>query len=134
MFKHPARPASARQPIPASARREEYRLCSLPPSPQAQSGTTEDACNPSCCVAASITSTVLLCCAKTRARPLNWYFLRSLGCSPILADQALYGLPALDPGGHIDRLSGLVQRWSLPSRLVGPVIIVVLRVLGQDLP
>src|SRR5450755_2209201 len=57
MFEHPARPASARQPPPASARREEYRLCSLPPSPQAQSGTPEDACNPSCCVAASITST-----------------------------------------------------------------------------
>jgi hypothetical protein len=35
-------------------------------------------------------------------------FLRSLGCSPVLADQALDGLPALDPGSQIDRLAGLV--------------------------
>jgi hypothetical protein len=46
----------------------------------------------------------------------------------------LYGLPALDPGGHIDRLAGLVQRRSLCPRLVGPVIVVVLGVPGQDLP
>jgi len=43
-------------------------------------------------------------------------------------------LPALDPGGQVDRLTGLVQRWSLSSRLVGPVIVVVLGVLGQDPP
>ena len=42
---------------PARARREEYHLCPPPPSPQARSGTPADACNPSCCVAASITST-----------------------------------------------------------------------------
>jgi hypothetical protein len=44
------------------------------------------------------------------------------------------GLPALDPGGDIDRLAGLVQRRSLFPRLVGPTFVVVLRVLGQDLP
>jgi hypothetical protein len=43
-------------------------------------------------------------------------------------------LSALDPGGRIDRFAGLVQRRSLFPRLVGPVIVVVLRVLGQDLP
>jgi len=43
-------------------------------------------------------------------------------------------LSALDPGGHIDRPAWLVQRRSLVPRLVGPVIIVVPRVLGQDLP
>jgi hypothetical protein len=43
-------------------------------------------------------------------------------------------LPALDPGGHIDRLAGLVQRRSLLPRLVGSMIVVVLRVFGQDAP
>jgi hypothetical protein len=46
----------------------------------------------------------------------------------------LDGLSALDPGGHVDGLAGLVQRRSLCPRLVGPVVVVVLRVLGQDLP
>ena len=44
------------------------------------------------------------------------------------------GLPAFDPGGHIDRLTGLVQRRSVVPRLVGPVFVVMLRVLGEDLP
>ena len=43
-------------------------------------------------------------------------------------------LLALDPGSHIDRLTGLVQRRSLFSRLVGPMLVVVPRVLGEDLP
>jgi hypothetical protein len=43
-------------------------------------------------------------------------------------------LSALDPGGHIDRPAWLVQRRSFGPRLVGSMIIVVLRVLGQDLP
>jgi hypothetical protein len=46
----------------------------------------------------------------------------------------LDGLPALDPAGHIDRLAGIVQRWSLSQRLARSVILVVLRVLGQDAP
>jgi hypothetical protein len=33
-------------------------------------------------------------------------FLCSSGCSPVLADQALDDVGALDPGGHIDRLAG----------------------------
>jgi hypothetical protein len=41
---------------------------------------------------------------------------------------------ALDPGGHIDRLAGLVQRRSLFPRLVRPVFVVVPRVRGEDLP
>jgi hypothetical protein len=44
-----------------------------------------------------------LCRAKTRTPALSWCFLRSLCCPPVLADQALDGLSALDPGGHIDR-------------------------------
>ena len=48
-----------------------------------------------------------------------------LGCSPVLADQALDGLSALDPGGKIDGVAGLVQRRSLFPRLVGPVIVVM---------
>jgi hypothetical protein len=43
-------------------------------------------------------------------------------------------LPVRDPGGHIDRLAGLVKRRSLFPRLVRPVLVVVLRVLGQDPP
>jgi len=43
-------------------------------------------------------------------------------------------LSALDPGGHLDRLAGLVQRRSLFPRLVWPVIVIVLGVLGQDVP
>lgn len=74
------------------------------------------------------------CAVPTRTPALGWCFLRWLGCSPVLADQALDGLPALDPGGHIDRLAGLLQRRSLLPRLVGSMIVVVLRVLGQDLP
>src|SRR5215475_14717963 len=59
--------ASARPPPPARARREEYRLCPLPPSPRAALGTRVAACNRFCCVAASITSTAPPenCCTAT---------------------------------------------------------------------
>ena len=50
------------------------------------------------------------------------------------SDQAVDDLSVRDPGGHIDRLAGLVQRRSLFPRLVRPVLVVVLRVLGQDPP
>ena len=63
---------------------------------------------------------------------MSWCFLNSLGCSPVLADQALDDVGSLDPGGHIDRLAGLVQRRPLFSRLVGPMFVVVPCVLGQD--
>jgi hypothetical protein len=43
---------------------------------------------------------------------LSWYFLCSLACSPVLADQAVNDLSARDPGGHIDRPVDLVQRGS----------------------
>jgi hypothetical protein len=43
-------------------------------------------------------------------------------------------LSALDPVCHVDRLAGLVQRRSLSPRLMGPVLVVMPRVLGQDLP
>jgi hypothetical protein len=49
-----------------------------------------------------------LCRARTRTLTLSWYFPRSLGCSPVLADQALDDVGSLDPGGHIDALAGLV--------------------------
>src|ERR1039457_4262468 len=35
------------------------------------------------------------------------------GCSPVLADQASDGVPALDPGSDIDGLAGFVQWRSL---------------------
>ena len=43
-------------------------------------------------------------------------------------------LSAFDPGGHIDRLAGFVQRGPLLPRLMGPMLVVMPRVLGQDLP
>jgi hypothetical protein len=51
--------------------------------------------------------------ATTRTPALSWCFLCSSGRSSVFADQALDDVGALDPGGHIDRLAGLVQRRSL---------------------
>ena len=75
-----------------------------------------------------------LCRARTCAMALSWCFLCPLRCSSVLADQAVDDVSALDPGGHIDRLAGLVQRRSLLPRLVRPVLVVVPRVLGQSPP
>jgi hypothetical protein len=52
-------------------------------------------------------------------------FLCSSGCSPVLADQAVDDGSVRDPGSHIDRLAGLVQRRSLPARLVRPMLFAV---------
>ena len=65
---------------------------------------------------------------------LSWYFLCPLGCSSVLVNQAIDDLPALDPGGHIDRFAGLVQRRSLLPRLVRPMLVAVPRVFGQSPP
>jgi hypothetical protein len=46
----------------------------------------------------------------------------------------LDGLPTLDSGGQIDRLAGFVQRSPLFPGLVRTVIVIVLCVLGQNLP
>jgi hypothetical protein len=43
-------------------------------------------------------------------------------------------LSAPDPGSHIDPLARLVQWRSLFPGLVGPMLVVMPRVLGQDLP
>jgi len=75
-----------------------------------------------------------VCRARTCALSLSWCFLRSLSCPVVLVDQAVDDLPARDPGSHIDRLTGLVQRRSLFPRLVRPMIVVMPRVLGQDPP
>src|SRR5215472_6942359 len=76
----------------------------------------------------------VVCRATTRTLVLSWCFLCSSGCSPVLADQALDDVGALDAGGHIGRLAGFVQRRSLFPRLVRPMLVVVPRVLGQDPP
>ena len=65
---------------------------------------------------------------------LSWYFLCPLGRSPVLVDQAVDDLSALDPGSHVDHLAGLVQRRSLFPRLVRPMTVVMPRVLGEDPP
>jgi hypothetical protein len=56
------------------------------------------------------------------------------GRSPVLADQAVDDVRALDLAGYIDRLAGFVQRRSLVLQLVRPVFVIVPRVLGQDTP
>ncbi len=48
-------------------------------------------------------------------------FSASSGCSPVLTDQVVDDLSALDPGGHVDRLAGLVQRRPLPAADPEPV-------------
>src|ERR1019366_6223813 len=83
---------------------------------------------------AALTATRPCAVPKPGYRLCTGVLCNRLGCFAVLADQALAGLPAVDRGGHIDRPAGLVQRGSLFPRLVGPVIVVVLRVLGQDLP
>jgi hypothetical protein len=75
-----------------------------------------------------------LCRAITRALALNWYFLCSLGRSPILVDQPVDDLPASDAAGDVDRLIGLMQRRSLFARLMRAMCVVMPRVLGQDPP
>ena len=64
---------------------------------------------------------------------LELVFTVPSGCSPVLADQAVDDVRALDPAGYIDRLAGFVQRRSLVPRLVRPVFVIVPRVLGQDI-
>jgi hypothetical protein len=66
-----------------------------------------------------------LCRARTRTIALSWWFLCSLCRPAIFVDQAVDDVGALDPGGHIDRLAGLVQRRSLFPRLVWPMIVVM---------
>ena len=68
-----------------------------------------------------------VCRARTRTITLSWCFLCLSGCSPVLADQAVDDVPVPDPGGHIDRLAGLVQRRSLFPRLVRPMLVVATR-------
>jgi hypothetical protein len=65
------------------------------------------------------------------AVPPELVFSVPSGCSPVLADQAVDDVRALDPAGYIDRLAGFLQRRSLVPRLV---FVIVLRVLGQDPP
>jgi len=72
--------------------------------------------------------------AKSRTLALSWCFRCSSARSPVLADQAVDDVGALDPAGHIDRLAGLMQRGSLFPRLVGPMFVVMPRILGQDVP
>jgi hypothetical protein len=45
---------------------------------------------------------------KSRTLALSWRFRCSSGRSPVLADDAVDNAGALDLGGHIDRLTGLV--------------------------
>ena len=61
-------------------------------------------------------------------------FLCSSGRYPILVDQPVDDLPAPDPVGDVDRLAGLMQRWSLLARLVRAMFVVMPRVPGEDPP
>jgi hypothetical protein len=46
----------------------------------------------------------------------------------------VHDLPALDSGGHIDRLARFMQRRLLFPQLMRPMLVVVPHVLGQDPP
>ena len=117
--------------IPASRHVEDRR--DLDPAPPARRPATAAAASPGPNWAdRALLAT--LCRAKTRTWALSWRFLCLSGCSPVLADQAVDDLSTFDPGANVDRLAGLVQRRSLPARLVRPVLVVMLRVLGQDPP
>ena len=74
-----------------------------------------------------------LCRARTRTFALSWCFC-ALRRSSVLVDQAVDDLPARDPAGHVDRLAGFMERRSLFARLVGAMLVVMPRVLGQDPP
>src|ERR1039457_5449110 len=74
-----------------------------------------------------------LCRAKIGTWSLSWLFVLS-GCSAILADPASDCVLAFDPGSEIDGLAGFSQWRSLLPRLMGPVRVVMSRVLGQDAP
>jgi hypothetical protein len=50
----------------------------------------------------------------------------------VFADQAADEAPALDPRSDVNGMARVVQRRSLPERLVRSVAVVVPRVLGQD--
>ncbi len=65
---------------------------------------------------------------------LSWCFLCPLRCSSVLVSQAVDDVSARDPGGHIDRFAGLMQRRSLFPRLVWPMLVIVPRVLSQSPP
>ena len=71
---------------------------------------------------------------KSRTLALSWCFRWSSGRPPVFAYQAVDDVGALDPGGHIDRLAGLMQWRSLFPRLVRPMFVVMPRILSQDLP
>lgn len=72
--------------------------------------------------------------AKSPTLALSWCFRCSSGRSPVFADQAVDHVVAFDPAGHIDRLARLGQRRSLLPRLVRPVLVVMPRVLGRQVP
>ena len=67
-----------------------------------------------------------VCRARTRTMSLSWYFLSSLGRSPVLVDQAVDDLTARDPAGHVDRLAGFMSWRSLFERLVRTVFVVII--------
>jgi len=57
---------------------------------------------------AELDLTGCVCRAKSRTLALSWRFRCSSDRSPVLADKAVDDVGALDLGGHIDRLAGLV--------------------------
>jgi hypothetical protein len=54
------------------------------------------------------------------------------GSSAVLADQPDDGLSAVDPGGHVDHLAGIVQRRAKRTALMWAVIVEMTFILGQD--
>jgi hypothetical protein len=70
-------------------------------------------------------------CANTRLHALTWAFVGS-SCGPVvLVDQPAEHLPALDAGGQVDHLIGVVVRPQLAATSVRPVLVVVPLVAGE---
>jgi hypothetical protein len=57
-------------------------------------------------------------CHNSHAGP-ELVFLWSSACSPVLADQALDDVGALDAGGHIGRVAGFVQALTSALKITG---------------
>ena len=78
------------------------------------------------CFTTPIFRTFTVCRSKIRFGPVSCGdAVRSGSVVVVLVDQAVDDVGALDPGGHIDRLGGLVQRRSLFPRLVWPMTVVM---------
>jgi hypothetical protein len=63
---------------------------------------------------------------------LSWAFAVRSGSSAVLADQPGDGPSTVDPSGHVDHFTGIMQRRAQGTALMRAVLVEVAFVLGQD--